>query len=76
MGLPMSIEYLSVLQFCEAHAISRSMFFKLTKAGRGPRTTKIGRKTVVSIGAASEWRKKIEGAAGEGAERSQSRQQP
>lgn len=46
--------------FCGTHKISRTLFYKLLKIGRGPRLTKIGRRTFVTGEAAAEWRARME----------------
>lgn len=54
----------TVDQFCAAHGgISRTLFYELLRSGRGPRTIKVGRRTLVSIEAAKEWRAACEKAA-------------
>ena len=50
-----------VPQFCAAHSISRSLFYLMQRNGRGPRTFKAGRRTLVSREAAEEWRARMEG---------------
>lgn len=45
----------SVPGFCEAFGISKSFFYKLCLGGRGPKTLKVGRRTLVSKAAAMEW---------------------
>lgn len=51
----------TVDQFCAAHGdISRAFFYKLVRAGRGPRLMKVGTRTLVSEEAAAEWRKEME----------------
>lgn len=50
----------SVDQFCIAHGLSKSMFYKLLKAGNAPRIMKVGRRTLISFEAAEEWRKNLE----------------
>jgi predicted DNA-binding transcriptional regulator AlpA len=50
----------SVSDFCRTYGISRSMFYKLSRAGKGPRLMKIGRRTLISAQAASEWQRQIE----------------
>lgn len=53
----------TVAQFCAAHGdLSRTLFYELKKAGEGPRTFKAGRKTLISVEAAIEWRKTREAA--------------
>ena len=42
-------------KFCEAHGISRAMFYKLLKAGQAPRFAKIGSKILITTEAADEW---------------------
>jgi hypothetical protein len=46
----------NVNEFCEAHRISRAFFYTLQKDDLGPRTFKVGRRTLVSVEAAAEWR--------------------
>jgi len=42
-------------KFCEAHGISRAMFYKLLKAGQAPRVAKVGSKVLITSEAAAEW---------------------
>ena len=51
---------LSVAAFCAQHSVSRSLFYRLLKDGRGPRLTKISRRTLISAEAAAEWRARME----------------
>jgi hypothetical protein len=51
----------SVDEFCEAHRISRAFFYLLQKERRGPRTLKVGRRTLISAEAAAEWRNRPTG---------------
>jgi len=51
---------LSVPAFLAEHGISRSLFYKLVKGGRGPRVTKVGGRTFITADAAAEWRARIE----------------
>jgi predicted DNA-binding transcriptional regulator AlpA len=51
---------LSVPVFLSEHGLSRSLFYRLVKEGRGPRLTKIGRRTLISSEAAAEWRTRME----------------
>ena len=59
----------SVAEFCREHGISRGLFYQLLKDGQGPKTMKLGRRTLISHEAAAEWRRRMEGAtqAGEAA---------
>ncbi len=50
----------SIESFCEAHSISRSLFYKLQREGKAPRVMKVGRRTLVTTDAAQEWRKQME----------------
>ncbi len=47
-------------EFSKAHRISRSMLYKLIKQGLGPRIMKVGRRRLISIEAAAEWRQRME----------------
>ena len=47
-------------EFCDAYSISRSKFYEILKAGFGPRIMKVGRRTLISVKAAEEWRARIE----------------
>ena len=50
----------SIKEFCELHAISRSLFYVLLERGEAPRVMKVGRRTLISAEAAAEWRKSME----------------
>ena len=50
----------SVSQFCAAHDISRTAYYDLRREGKGPREFKVGRRTLISVEAAAEWRRKME----------------
>jgi len=50
----------SVPSFCADNGLSRSLFYRLLKDGRGPRVTKIGRRSLISGQAAAEWRSRME----------------
>lgn len=50
----------SVEQFCARHNISRSTFYLLVREGQGPRTFKIGTRTLISREAAAVWRRSRE----------------
>jgi predicted DNA-binding transcriptional regulator AlpA len=52
----------SVKQFCIRHNISRSTFYLLVREGQGPRTIKIGARTLISREAAADWRRSREDA--------------
>jgi hypothetical protein len=50
----------SPTQFCDQHGIARTTFYALLKNGRGPRTFKVGRRTLISVEAATDWRARME----------------
>ncbi len=52
----------SVAEFCREHGISRGLFYQLLKDGKGPKTMKLGRRTLISREAAEEWRRRMESA--------------
>jgi predicted DNA-binding transcriptional regulator AlpA len=54
----MSKEAYSIIEFCAAHGISRSTFYALLRAGRGPRLMRMSANRVaISREAAEEWRR-------------------
>jgi predicted DNA-binding transcriptional regulator AlpA len=55
----------SVSEFCELHGISRAFFYLLQREKRGPSVMKVGRRTLVSVEAAAEWRKRMEAQCGD-----------
>ena len=55
----MSLTY-SVADFCRGHGISRGLFYRLLREGRGPNIIKAGRRTLISQDAAKEWRRRME----------------
>jgi predicted DNA-binding transcriptional regulator AlpA len=50
----------SVEQFCRQHDISRAFFYLMLARNTGPRTMKVGRRTLISESAAQEWREGLE----------------
>lgn len=53
----------TIPEFCEAHGgISKVFFHKMQKEGYGPRITKVGTRTLITVEAAAEWLKKMEAA--------------
>ena len=50
----------SVPAFCADNGISRSLFYRLVTEGRGPRLTKIARRTLISSASAADWRARME----------------
>ena len=53
---------LSIPEFCAAHRISQSFFFKLKKQGEAPREMKVGARTLITLESAAEWRRERENA--------------
>jgi predicted DNA-binding transcriptional regulator AlpA len=51
---------MSIPVFASEHGISRSLAYRFIKEGRGPRLTRIGRRTLVSSEAAAQWRARME----------------
>lgn len=49
-----------IKSFCEAHRISRALFYKLIKEGKGPTVVKVNRRTLITAEAAAEWRNSLE----------------
>ena len=52
----------SIREFCAAHRISQSMYFKMRAMGLGPREMAVGSRRLISQEAAAEWRKAREAA--------------
>jgi excisionase family DNA binding protein len=46
---------MSVDEVCEAAGVSRSFFYKLLKNGGGPRTVKLGRRTLIPRSEFERW---------------------
>jgi hypothetical protein len=53
----------TVPEFCQAHRISKALFYLLQKDGTGPRVMRARRRTLVTSEAAAEWRRRMESAA-------------
>jgi len=51
---------LSIAEFCRRHGISRAHFYNLSKNGDGPALMRVGRRTLISVEAAAEWRRRME----------------
>ena len=50
----------SINEFCKMNGISTSFFYKLQSQGKGPRTMKVGKRTLITTEAAREWRELME----------------
>lgn len=51
----------TIPSFCGAHGISRAHLYRLWKEGKGPRTMQIGTRRLISVEAAADWRRVMEG---------------
>ena len=56
----MPTEAHSFPEFCRAHSLSIAFGYALLKRGEGPTIMKVGRRTLVSVEAAAEWRRRME----------------
>lgn len=53
-------EVFDIPGFCKTNKISRAFFYNLVKNGNGPRLMKVGRRTLITKEASSDWRKHME----------------
>jgi hypothetical protein len=53
----------TIREFCAAHRLSVSMYFKLKNQGLGPREMAVGSRRYVSFEVATQWRREREAAA-------------
>jgi hypothetical protein len=58
-GPPAKLAY-SLVEFCALHGISRAHFYNLRKLGLGPREMACGSRKLISVEAASDWRRQRE----------------
>ena len=56
----MSLEAISIAEFCKSHSISRATFYNLRKRGKAPKTLIVGRRRLVELRAAAAWRREME----------------
>jgi hypothetical protein len=47
----------SISEFCAAHRISEMTFFRMKRQGQAPKTMKVGTRTLISVEAATAWRR-------------------
>ena len=47
---------LTIAEFCEAHRLSQSMYFKIRGQGLGPREMRVGARVLITFEAAAAWR--------------------
>ena len=50
----------TIAEFCAAHRISRTHLHNLHRSGKGPRIMKIGKRVLISLEAAADWRQALE----------------
>ena len=58
---PVEKRALSVAEFCRSYGVSKSTFYKIVRDGVGPKLMKLGERTLISIEAVDEWRRRLEG---------------
>jgi hypothetical protein len=56
-GPPVPVAAYSIREFCEAHRLSESMYFKLRNQGLGPDEMSVGSRRIISFEAAERWRR-------------------
>ena len=52
---PVPLEAYTIEQFCEAYQFSHTSFFKMKKAGRGPREIRVGKRVILTRQAIADW---------------------
>jgi hypothetical protein len=50
----------TIAEFCRAHRISQSMYFKMRNLGLGPREIAVGSRRLISLESAERWRRERE----------------
>ena len=58
--MDMDTKVFTVQQFCDNYQIGRNLFYKMVASGTGPALMKVGRRTLISLQAANEWRERVE----------------
>ena len=49
----------TIAQFCAAHGISRALFYILKKNNEAPALMRVGRRVLISVEAATDWRTRM-----------------
>jgi len=62
-GPPIPTAAYSIREFCTAHRLSQSMYFKIRNQGLGPDEMSVGSRRIISCEAAERWRREREAAA-------------
>jgi hypothetical protein len=58
---PVAMAAYTIKQFCEAYGgISTDFYFKLQRQGRGPKTMKLGTRTLITVKSAEAWARERE----------------
>lgn len=57
---PLETQAYSIEAFCKTHHIARATYYLLVKQGKAPRTFRVGKKPLISVEAAAEWRRQME----------------
>jgi hypothetical protein len=55
-------QFATIAEFCDEHRFSRAFFYKLLKAGKAPRITRLGARRYISNEDAAAWRVAMAGA--------------
>lgn len=50
----------TIAEFCAEHRVSRTHLYMMVKTGKGPRLMKLGRRVLISVEAAADWRRTME----------------
>jgi hypothetical protein len=50
----------TIRQFARAHGLSEDMFYKMRRAGWGPKVMRVGSRTLISVESAAAWRRERE----------------
>jgi len=59
-GVEVPLRAYSIRQFCAAHQISESFYYKIRNQGLGPREMRTGDKVTISEESAADWRRSRE----------------
>lgn len=51
---------LSICEFCKLHSLSRAKFYLLVNEGKAPLLMRVGRRVLISIESAEQWRRQME----------------
>jgi predicted site-specific integrase-resolvase len=53
------LDAFSIQEFCRRHSISRSTYYNLRNAGKGPAESRVMGRVIITKESAQEWRRKI-----------------